>query len=60
MQASPLLPSFLDIYRDVRTYASSLVFLQSGPFVEVLVVFSSTLRMNQSSLRRGQPRYLSL
>ena len=61
MLASPLSPSFLDSYSLIisrRPYASSWVFLYSGPFVEVLLW--STLRIVRSILRRGQPRYLSL
>ena len=43
---------------DVRPYVSSLVFLFSRPFVEVLL--STDVRMVPSILRRGQLRYLSL
>ena len=43
---------------NVRSYTSSLVFLFSGPFVEVLP--SSTLRMVLRILQEGPPRCLSL
>ena len=43
---------------DIRPYASSWVFLFSGPFVEILP--SSTLRIVPSILQRVKPRCLSL
>ena len=53
----PLFSRLLHLW-DVRPFASTWVFLFSGPFTEVL--FSSTLRMVLSNLREGEPRYLSL
>ena len=60
MLASALPPSFLDTYRlchlsDVRPYSSSLSFLATGPFVEVLPL--SILRITLSYKRDSPDIY---